>query len=126
MYSLVVEYTTKNIVSQQNSCRPWLKSDPLTMLTEYAASLKAMKGIYIDVGDEDLPGFKVAADAFHQELMDMGIEHTYNVYQGDHYADPVGRAINLLTFLSDLFPTNSSAVTYKNTLPTLWGSIKGM
>ncbi len=104
----------------------WLKSDPLNMLPEYETSLMAMKGIYIDVGDEDLPGFKIAADAFHQGLMDMGIEHEYNVYQGDHYANPIGRAIDLLIFLSDLFPLNSSAVGDGSTLPTLWGIIKGM
>ena len=104
----------------------WLKGDPLTMLSIYSTSLVAMKGIYIDVGDEDLPGFKTAADAFHQELIDMGIQHKYEVYPGDHYANPIGRAVNLLVFLSDLFPTTPSVVGYGDELPVTWGSIKKM
>lgn len=102
----------------------WLKADPLTMLSDHGPALAGMKGIYIDVGSEDLPGFKMAGDAFHQELLDMGIQHVYDVYEGDHYANPIGRAMNLLTFLSDLFPTASSAVEYRNQLLTTWGFIK--
>jgi len=119
---LPFEYPSGQVIEDVR--QRWLKADPLTMLSDHGASLAGMKGIYIDVGSEDLPGFKMAADAFHQELMDMGIQHVYHVYEGDHYANPIGRAVNLLIFLSDLFPTASSAVEYRNQLLITWGAIK--
>ncbi len=122
LVDLPFEYPAGEIVEQVR--QRWLEADPLTMLSTYGASLMKMKGIYIDVGDEDLPGFKAAADAFHQELVAMGVEHRYDVYQGDHYANPIERAISLLTFLSDLFSTTPSAVKHGDQFPTIWGAIR--
>ncbi|MFC1716339.1 alpha/beta hydrolase [Candidatus Poribacteria bacterium] len=122
LVDLPFEYPAGEIIEQVR--QRWLKADPLTMLSTYGVSLMKMEGIYIDVGDEDLPGFKVAADAFHQELVATGVEHRYDVYQGDHYANPIERAINLLTFLSDLFPTAPSSVKYGDQLATIWGAIR--
>lgn len=102
----------------------WLGNDPLTMLSIYSSSLEAMSGIYIDVGDEDLPGFREAADSFHQELLDLDIEHEYNVYHGDHYANAVERAISSLKFLSDVLPAIPSTIAYRHSLPVAWGAIK--
>jgi S-formylglutathione hydrolase FrmB len=104
----------------------WLVGDPLTMLSTYSQSLEGLKGIYIDVGDEDLLGFKAAADAFHEELIKLGIQHEYNVYQGDHYALPVERFISALEFLSARLPepTVSSTVSCSDKLLYTWGAIK--
>ena len=102
----------------------WLKSDPLTMLKNDSSSLKAMNGIYIDVGDQDLPGFREAGDLFHQELLDLGIEHKYNVYHGDHSANGVERAVASLEFLSGALPASSTPVTCRHSLPVVWGAIK--
>lgn len=104
----------------------WLKSDPLTMLSECESSLKAMKGIYIDIGDKDLLGFNDAADAFHQKLLDMGIEHEYNVFQGGHSDRGVERAIIAIEFLSNLLPDpkTPSTVRFKGKFPITWGAIK--
>jgi len=119
---LPFEYPSGEIIEPVR--QRWLEADPLTMLFTHSAPLMKLNGIYIDVGDEDLPGFTAAADAFHQELMSMDIEHEYDVYHGDHYANGVGRAINLLTFLSDLLPSAPSVVRCKNKLITAWGTIK--
>lgn len=104
----------------------WLASDPMAMLSTYSQSLEGLKGIYIDVGDEDLLGFKAAADAFHEELIKLGIQHEYNVYQGDHYANPVERFISALEFLSARLPepTVSSAVRFNDKLISTWGTMK--
>ena len=104
----------------------WLEADPLTMLSVHKSSLMEMSGIYIDVGDNDLLGFKAAADAFHQELMDMGIQHEYNVYHGDHYAMAVERAISSLTFLSGrlLDPIRPSMIRSEDKLTITWGAIR--
>lgn len=122
LVDLPFEYPSGEMIEEVR--QRWLKADLLTMLSTYSQSLIDMEGIYIDMGDDDLPGFKMAADAFHQELLNLGIEHTYNVYEGDHYADPVGRAISLLTFLSDLLPSPPTMVGYADKLAISWGAIK--
>ncbi len=104
----------------------WLECDPLTMLSVYGASLMEMNGIYIDMGNEDLLGFNVAADAFHQKLTDIGIEHKYHIFQGGHSDNAMDRAVALLEFLSPLLldPSIPSTVNCDNKLPTIWGMIK--
>ena len=104
----------------------WLVGDPLTMLSTYSQSLEGLKGIYIDVGDEDLLGYKAAADAFHDELIRLGIQNEYNVYQGDHYANPVERFISALEFLSARLPEpmTSSVVSFNDRLISTWGTMK--
>ena len=121
---LPFEYPTGEVVEPVR--QRWLEGDPLTMLSTYGSSLMQMKGIYIDVGDEDLPGFEAATDAFHEKLMEMGVTHEYNVYHGGHEDRVVERATSLLIFLSDLLfdPMVPSAVVYAYGLPVSWGGIK--
>ncbi|MFC1716494.1 alpha/beta hydrolase [Candidatus Poribacteria bacterium] len=82
----------------------WLKHDPLTMLPTYSSALRELKGIYIDVGDEDLPGFYPAAEAFHKKLTTMGIDHEYDVYRGGHSDRGVQRAVSALKYVSARLP----------------------
>lgn len=86
----------------------WLKGDPLNMLSAYGSSLKKMKGIYIDMGDKDLPGFPEAGDTFHRKLKSLDINHTYIVYIGGHTDLAVARAISSLKFVSALLPDPKS------------------
>ncbi len=85
-----------------------------------------MKGIYIDVGDRDLLGFKEAADVFHQKLISLGIDHVYDVFQGGHSDNGVERAVKALSFLSDLLPESKVPSFIKSALnlPSTWGHIK--
>jgi S-formylglutathione hydrolase FrmB len=121
---LPFEYPSSGVIESVK--QRWLVGDPLTMLSTYSQSLEGLKGIYIDVGDEDLLGFKAAADAFHEELIKLGIDHEYNVYHGDHYALPVERFISALEFLSARLPepVASSAVSFNDKLISTWGAIK--
>jgi S-formylglutathione hydrolase len=105
----------------------WLKADPLAMIPAHIQALMRMKGIYIDVGDQDLPGFNEAAKIFSQELTKTGIKHKFNIYIGGHADRAVERAINSLTFLSALLtdPAFPSAITtYKGKLTITWGMMK--
>lgn len=102
---LPFEYPVGEIIESVR--QRWLKGDPLTMLSTNGSALEKMKGIYIDVGDRDLPGFLEAGDAFHKELVNMGIGHKYIVYPGDHTEYAVARAISLLKFASALLPDPS-------------------
>lgn len=66
--------------------------------------LTELKGVYIDVGDDDPLGFKAVTDVFHEELIMIGIQHEYNVYHGDHYTNPVERFISALEYHSARLP----------------------
>ncbi len=123
---LPFEYPSGKVIEQVR--QRWMQSDPLNMLTTYSSSLKSMNGIYIDVGDKDLLGFKEAADAFHQKLISLGIDHIYDVFQGGHSDNGVERAVKALRFLSDLLPESKSPTFIKPNfnVPTTWGNIKNL
>jgi enterochelin esterase-like enzyme len=99
---LPFEYPSGKIIESVR--QRWLKGDPLAMLSTHSSALEKMKGIYIDMGNRDLPGFFEAANAFHKKLADMGIEHKYVVYPGGHSDLAVARAISSLKFVSALLP----------------------
>jgi len=121
---LPLEYPSGQVVEPVK--QRWLEGDPFTMLSTYGDSLRKMNGIYIDMGNEDLLGFNAAGDIFHQELIDMGIKHEYNIFQGGHSDNVVDRAVALLEFLSPLLldPTIPSLVSCENKLTITWGAIK--
>lgn len=123
---LPFEYPSGKVIEQVR--QRWIQSDPLNMLSIYSSFLKSMKGIYIDVGDKDLLGFKEAADAFHLELLRLGIDHVYDVFQGGHSDNGVERAVKALRFLSDLLPESKTPSFVKSTLSiySAWGYIKNM
>ena len=121
---LPFEYPSGKIIQEVR--QRWLKADPLTRLPERAQALKRMKGIYIDVGDDDLPGFTEAVKIFSQELNKLGVLHNLNIYEGGHSDKGVERAIDSLSFLSNLLPDpmSVSAITREHSLTTTWGDIK--
>jgi len=121
---LPFEYPTGKVIEPIR--QKWLKQDPMTMLIAYSPSLKAMKGIYIDVGDKDLLGFKTAADEFNKKLLDLGIVPKYEPFIGGHSDNGVLRAISALTYLSSFLPDAGypSAIEYKGKLTSTWGAIK--
>jgi S-formylglutathione hydrolase FrmB len=121
---LPFEYPTGKVIEPIR--QKWMKQDPLIMLSVDNSPLKAMKGIYIDVGDDDLLGFKAAADEFHKKLLSLGIEHEYNIFEGKHADKGVERAISALMYLSGFLPDPEfpSVVESQNKLASTWGKIK--
>jgi S-formylglutathione hydrolase len=60
----------------------WMANSPLVMANFYIANLKKYKAIAMDVGLQDtLAGSNRDMDAL---LTSLGIEHTYETYEGDH------------------------------------------
>jgi S-formylglutathione hydrolase len=124
---LPFEYPSGKIIEPIK--QKWLEGDPLSMVDKYSASLKAMNGIYIDVGTKDLLGFKDAADEFHNKLLSIGIKdddkHKYDVFEGGHADDGIRRAMDAITFLSNLLPdTEPSSVKPTSKLAYTWGALK--
>jgi enterochelin esterase-like enzyme len=77
----------------------WLANSPLVMVDQYVPSLKQYRAISLDVGNVDpLAGDNVSLDA---ALTRLGIEHTFEQYEGDHMNRVAQRfQMNLIPFFS--------------------------
>jgi S-formylglutathione hydrolase FrmB len=61
----------------------WQENNPLWLIehTDAATQLK----IWIDVGQDDV--WRPSAEALHQALLDLGVEHEFGVFPGSHEAE---------------------------------------
>jgi enterochelin esterase-like enzyme len=66
--------------------RRWLDRDPVRMAATCAEALRSMRGIYIDAGRRDEFFLDLGARAFAAELDGLGIEYTFELYDGGHMA----------------------------------------
>ena len=67
----------------------WLALDPVLMARkpEYAKALRSMRAIYIDAGKRDEYFLDLGAEAFHRELLKLGIqEHFFELFDATHAA----------------------------------------
>ncbi|GAA0267477.1 alpha/beta hydrolase family protein [Alteraurantiacibacter aestuarii] len=54
----------------------------IPMLPQYLPNLRQLEAIAFDVGNAD--SLSVGNEAMHQELLRFGVDHVYEVYEGDH------------------------------------------
>jgi hypothetical protein len=98
----------------------YMANDPFAMLSTYGANLASMRGILLDVGDQDELVVPPIVDAFHQVLTAAGIDHIYEVYAGNHYNRLFERLRVSLKFLSDaLVPEDYTNVFFASLSPGL-------
>ena len=62
----------------------WLRFDPVEMPDSRLQSLKALKGLYLDVGYRDQYHIHLGNRRFHKRLLDMDINHHYDEFDGTH------------------------------------------
>ena len=82
----------------------WAANAPQAMAAQYLPALRRMTAIAIDAGDKD---FVLAeGTAMHQRLTELGVAHSWTVYDGDHGNRVAGRfgSTVLPFFASHLFP----------------------
>jgi len=60
----------------------WANNSPLAMVPSHVGALKSFDAIGLDVGDKD--GLVTDDTLIHQELETFGIDHEWEVYDGDH------------------------------------------
>ena len=60
----------------------WANNSPLAMVASHVDALESFDAIGLDVGDKD--GLVTDDTLIHQELDKFGIEHEWEVYDGDH------------------------------------------
>jgi enterochelin esterase-like enzyme len=64
--------------------RRWQEVDPVRMVEGHADALRSMRGIYLDAGKSDEWNLDVGAAAFAAELDAIGVEYTFELFDGGH------------------------------------------
>jgi len=62
----------------------WLQFDPLVMSADKIKSLASLRGLYLDVGNRDQYHIHFGSRRFHQRLLDLGVTHHYDEFDGTH------------------------------------------
>ena len=65
----------------------WLSFDPLEKIKaeESVVALKALKGCYLDAGNEDEFGLQWGLRLFREQVQNLGIEHHLEFFAGGHF-----------------------------------------
>jgi S-formylglutathione hydrolase FrmB len=62
----------------------WLARDPVRMAPQRADALRSMRHIYLDAGRGDEWFLDLGAQAFAHELSKLGVEHSLELFDGQH------------------------------------------
>jgi S-formylglutathione hydrolase FrmB len=60
----------------------WAANSPLVTVDQHVSRLKSLRGIALDCGDAD--GLEVGNKRFSDALTRLGVQHSYEVYEGTH------------------------------------------
>jgi S-formylglutathione hydrolase FrmB len=113
----------KKTVRKQEVYDRFMEHNPLTMVDHYIASLLDMRAIYLDCGTGD--GLITHARKLHDKLQDLGIEHVYEEFAGDH-------TCCVMTSTGDALEVFSNAMAFEmlvsvesmGKLASTWGRMK--
>jgi enterochelin esterase-like enzyme len=64
--------------------RNWRRHDPIDLVSRYRASLKSLRGIYIDCGWKDQYHIHYGSRILSRRLAEAGIRHRYEEFDDDH------------------------------------------
>jgi len=80
--------------------RKWTANSPLVFVDQYVPALKQYRGIFLDVGDED--GLEATNTQLSAAMTRLGIEHNYEIYEGNH-GNRIGQRFieNVLSFFEE-------------------------
>ena len=62
----------------------WLEWDPVRMAPRHGDALSSMRRIYLDAGKSDQFYLDLGAQAFASELDKLGVEYTFDLFEGTH------------------------------------------
>ncbi len=76
----------------------WEENFPFNMAVKYKANLLKLRGIRFDTAWEDeFPHIPITTRAFSRKLTDLGVQHVFEEYNGDHRNRMWGRSGRLYT-----------------------------
>jgi len=78
----------------------WIANSPLVLVDQFVPSLKSYRAIYLDVGNAD--GLHASNVQLSEALTRLGVEHGFEVYDGDH-GNRVAQRFreNVMTFFTE-------------------------
>lgn len=86
----------------------WIANAPLVTVHQHIPALKSFNAISMDIGNEDF-GLEPGASAFSGILEQYGIDHEYEIYEGDHTNRVQDRLTNhVIPMFSELLQRPSS------------------
>ena len=62
----------------------WLAWDPVRLAGAHAAGLRGMRRIHLEAGRADEVNLDLAAQALSDELTQLGVEHSFELFEGGH------------------------------------------
>ena len=96
---LYLDLPTKDGGPQPDILAKWAANAPLAFVDQYIGSLRQLRAIAIDVGDQD--GLRVDAGTLHDLLDKYGIANSFEAYPGTHTSNVADRFQNhVLPFFS--------------------------
>ena len=87
----------------------WSEHDPLQLLS--TQNVSALKGLYFDGGNQDEFGFPMFYPLFTTALDDLGVNYTYQSFEGTHWNKLYERMVISLKFISDHFTESATSGT---------------
>jgi len=98
----------------------WLEQYPATVLPNFKDSLLKLDNIQIYLGNKDPLVFE-ENESFHQQFLDEGIDHGFEIFTGKHAPDPVLDEMlrffsNSLVGIVPTIRTSRSSLTREDTL----------
>lgn len=62
----------------------WLAHDPVRMAPAHAAALRGLRAIHVEAGRSDEYNLDLGAQAFSDVLTELGVTHTFELFEGRH------------------------------------------
>jgi S-formylglutathione hydrolase len=103
-----------DLPTQDGQWRPeiaakWAANAPLAMLDQYVFNLKRLRAIGLDAGTQE-PAIAPTTRALHEALARYGIQHVFEIYEGDHINRVAERIeVTVLPFFSAHLDFDSAA-----------------
>ncbi|HEX8423025.1 MAG TPA: hypothetical protein VF634_06420, partial [Pyrinomonadaceae bacterium] len=92
------KFVDGKLIPNEPAYSRWTENMPLHMAAKYKANLARLRGLRFDTGWEDeFTHIPPTTRAFARRLTELGVEHTFEEYNGDHRNRMWGRTGRLYT-----------------------------
>ena len=82
-YPLYIDLPYKNGKPKADVLAKFKNNQILFMIDDYISNLKQLTAIAIDAGSDDID-ISLSTEKLHLKLINMGVDHNYEMYKGDH------------------------------------------
>ena len=98
MVDLPFEFPSGDVIAEVRN--RWLKQCAFNLMEQHQAQIRTLNGLYIDCGNQDELGMMAMVQAFEAKMTALGIEHTFETFEGGHFNRLYSRLELSLAFCS--------------------------